>query len=88
MKNSWFTYIIECKDGSFYTGCTNNLIRRWRQHCDGSGAKYLKAHHPEKVVFVEEHSTQSKACKREYEIKQYSKQNKEELVRHLADQLV
>jgi putative endonuclease len=83
MKSSWFTYIIECKDGSFYTGCTNHLIRRWHQHRNGSGAKYLRAHPPEKVVFVEQQPTQSEACKREYEIKQYSKHDKKALIRSM-----
>jgi putative endonuclease len=76
----WFVYIIRCTDGSLYTGCTNHVIRRWKEHANGEGAKYLKAHKPKEVVFVEEHPDQSAACKREYEIKQYSKKKKEGLV--------
>ena len=78
--NTWFVYMIRCTDGSLYTGCTNHVIRRWHQHKEGKGAKYLKIHEPKSVVFVEEHSDRSEACKREYEIKQYTKQDKELLI--------
>ena len=80
MRSSWFVYMIRCTNGSIYTGCTNNLIRRWNQHVQGKGAKYLKAHAPKEVVFVESHPNQSEACSREYEIKQFSKKNKEALI--------
>ena len=78
--NTWFVYMIRCIDGSLYTGSTNHVIRRWHQHSQGNGAKYLQAHEPKAVVFVEEHPNRSAACKREYEIKQYSKQDKEALI--------
>ncbi|MFN1836059.1 GIY-YIG nuclease family protein [Balneola sp. MJW-20] len=78
---NWYVYIIRCTDGSLYTGCTNHLIRRWHQHSKGNGAKYFRAHEPEILVHVEEHSNRSEACKREYEIKQFSKEEKEGLVR-------
>jgi len=78
--NTWFVYIIRCTDGSLYTGCTNHVIRRWHQHCQGTGARYLRAHPPKMLVYVEETTDQSTACKREYEIKQFSRQEKEELI--------
>lgn len=56
------------------------MIRRWHQHREGTGAKYLRAHEPEEVVFIEPHENRSAACKREYEIKQFSKREKEELI--------
>ena len=83
MQYTWFVYIIRCENDSLYTGCTNHLIRRWNKHVSGNGAKYLRAHKPEKVVFVEPHPDQSHACKREYEIKQLSKKQKEALVKDL-----
>jgi len=61
------------------------MIRRWHQHCDGTGAKYLRAHDPEEVVFVESQPNRSAACKREYEIKQLSKREKEALIRELGN---
>gem|GEM_PF-688022 len=78
--NTWFVYIIRCIDGSLYTGCTNHVIRRWHQHRQGNGAIYLQANEPKSVVFVEEHPDRSQACKREYQIKQFSKQEKESLI--------
>lgn len=77
---TWFVYIIRCVNGNLYTGCTNNVIRRWHQHREGKGAKYLQAHNPKAVVFVEEQPDRSQACKREYEIKQFKKSEKEALV--------
>lgn len=80
MENSWYVYIIRCQNKALYTGCTNNLIRRWRQHQEGKAAKYTRANRPEAVVHVEELPGRSEACKREYQIKQYSRQQKELLV--------
>lgn len=79
MSQSWFVYMIRCADDSLYTGCTNHLIRRWRQHCSGRGAKYLRARTPRAVVFVEQHPDRSHACRREYQLKQLSKHRKEAL---------
>lgn len=81
MNNNWFVYIIRCYDDSLYTGSTNNVIRRWRQHKNGEGAKYLKANSPKEVVYVEIHDNQSLACKREYAIKKLSKNQKESLIK-------
>ena len=89
MKETWFTYIIRCANGSLYTGSTNHIIRRWHQHRQGTGAKYLKAHKPKTMVYLEEHPDRSAACTREYEIKQYSKEKKESLIRHsMSHQLI
>ena len=77
---TWFVYIIRCTDDSLYTGSTNHVIRRWCKHKQGNGAKYLQAHIPKAVVFIEEHPDRSQACKREHEIKQFTKQKKEALI--------
>lgn len=81
---TWFVYMIRCTDGSLYTGSTNHLIRRWHQHRRGRGAKYLQAYEPKAVVFVEEHPGRSEACKREYEIKQLSKPEKESFITSIS----
>ena len=80
MTKPWFVYIIRCTDGSLYTGCTNHIIRRWHQHLRGKGARYLQAHEPQSMVYIEEQPGRSEACKREYEIKQFSKAAKEEMI--------
>ncbi len=55
------------------------MIRRWNQHVDGSGAKFLRAHKPEEMVFIEQHSNRSDVCKREYQIKRLSKNRERSL---------
>lgn len=72
---TWFVYKIRCTDGNLYTGFTNHLIRRWHQHRQGNGAKYLQARDPKAGA-----SRPSEACKREYQIKQFSKSEKESLI--------
>lgn len=72
--------MVRCVNGNLYTGSTNHLIRRWHEHKEGRGAKYLLGHEPQSVVYVEEHPDRSQACKREYQIKQFTKEQKESLV--------
>ena len=50
-KKCWFTYVIECVDGSFYKGFTDNLLRRYQQHCNGTGAEYTKIHKPKQLFY-------------------------------------
>lgn len=77
---SWIVYMIRCEDNSLYTGCTNDLMRRWNEHIDGKGAKYTKSHKPLKLEYTEKHPDRSSAQKREYEIKQLNKKQKESLI--------
>lgn len=77
---TWFVYMIRCADGSLYTGSSNHLIRRWHEHRQGRGARYLRAHEPEAMVLVEEHPDRSQACRREYQIKQLTREEKEALI--------
>ncbi len=67
---TWTVYILECGDGSLYTGITNNLDARVAEHEKGTGAKYTRGRGPLSVVFTEEHPDRSTALKREYKIKQ------------------
>lgn len=75
------TYILECSDGTYYVGSTNNLERRRRDHDTGQN-KYTKARLPVKWVFVKEFSTLKKARKYEYFIK---RQRNKEFYRKLID---
>lgn len=77
----WFTYIIKCKDGSFYTGITTDLDRRFKEHREGHGGKYTVSHPPLKIIFFERFETRSEASKREIEIKKLSHKQKENLVK-------
>ena len=76
----WYVYILLCADGSFYTGCTNNVNRRVESHFNGKGARYTKSHKPKKLVYQEKLKTQSLALKREAKIKKLTKKQKETLV--------
>ena len=76
-----YTYILKCKDGSLYTGWTNDLEQRVAAHNTGKGAKYTKARRPVELVYFEEFETKEQARKREYAIKQMARKDKLELVR-------
>src|SRR4051812_7412680 len=78
----YYTYIVNCADGSYYTGKTNNLPRRLLQH-NGEligGARYTRTRRPVELVFYEEYLTNAFACQREEEIKRLSHQEKEALI--------
>lgn len=72
----WFTYILLCRDGSLYTGCTNNLQKRFSEHKNGKGGRYTRSHKPIKLVYQEQFNTQSEALKREIQIKSWSREKK------------
>ena len=71
-----YTYIVKCSDGSLYTGWTNNLEKRIKDHNAGRGAKYTKARGPVVLVYKEEFPTKQEAMKREWEIKRLSRKEK------------
>jgi putative endonuclease len=73
-------YIVECNDGSFYTGYTTDVGRRVAEHNAGRGAKYTLGRRPVELVYEESFESQSAAMSREYEIKQLSRREKERLV--------
>ncbi len=76
----WFLYILECQDGSFYTGITKDIERRLKLHNEGKGAKFTRSRRPVKVIYQELLSTRSEALIREYEIKALPKVKKQTLV--------
>jgi putative endonuclease len=71
--------MLECVDGSLYTGITNNIEQRMAKHESGKGAKYVRAHLPFKLVYQEECATKSEALKREIEIKKMPRTAKQNL---------
>jgi putative endonuclease len=77
---SFYVYMLLCGDGSFYTGYTKDLDARTRLHQNGKGAKYTRAHKPERLAYAEVFDSRSKAMKREREIKKLSHQQKLDLV--------
>lgn len=75
-----YTYIVKCSDETLYTGWTNNLKKRLEAHNSGKGAKYTKTRCPVELVYFEEYDTKQEAMKREYAIKQLSRQKKLALI--------
>ena len=75
-----YVYILRCNDGSFYTGWTNYLEKRFKAHSEGKGAKYTKSRGPFEIVHYETFETKKEAMKREYAIKKLSRKEKEELI--------
>lgn len=67
---AWFVYLIECRDGSLYTGVALDVDRRYAEHAAGKGARYTKAHPPSLLLARFEHPDRSSALKAEYAIKQ------------------
>jgi putative endonuclease len=76
-----FVYVVECSDGTYYTGYTTDVERRVDEHNDGTAAKYTRGRRPVTLVHVESYDSQSAAMQREYAIKQLRRAAKERLVR-------
>ena len=75
-----YTYILRCRDGSLYTGWTNNLEKRLNCHNAGKGAKYTKARLPVELAYFETFQTKKEAMQREWEIKKMTRKEKIELI--------
>ena len=79
---SWTVYIVECKDGSLYTGITTDVTRRIHEHnTSPKGAKYTQYRRPVKLVYNESCEDRSSAGKREWQIKRLSRGNKLKLIK-------
>lgn len=80
MEPVWFLYILRCKDGSLYTGITTDVAKRLEAHRSGKGAKYTRGRGPLELLYQEECGTHSQALKREYAVKNLTRQEKEQLI--------
>lgn len=78
-------YVLECNDGSYYAGYTNDLERRLRVHNEGKGAKYTRAKLPVHCIYTEAFETKSEAMQAEYRFKQLRRDAKERYIRKEAD---
>jgi putative endonuclease len=76
----WFVYIIQCTDGTLYTGITTDVEKRYQQHANQQGAKYFRARKPKLLVFQENGHNRSTATKREMAIKKLTRLNKIQLI--------
>ena len=76
MEKSWFVYILECRDGSFYTGITNDIDKRMKIHAEGKGSKYVRHKGFKKLLRAQECFSRSDAQKAECQIKRLDKWDK------------
>jgi putative endonuclease len=82
-----YTYILECFDGSFYTGSTTNLELRLQQHQNGEGANHTRKHLPVELVYFEEYDRIDVAFEREKQIQGWSRKKKKALINGQFDEL-
>lgn len=82
-----YTYIVECRDKSLYTGWTTDLEKRIAAHNAGTGAKYTKSRRPVKLVYSEEFETKAEAMKREYAIKRMPRLEKLKLIKQKSKEI-
>lgn len=81
---SWYVYMLRCKDGSLYTGYTDDPQRRLSVHNTGKGAKYTRSRLPVTLVYQELCADKSEALRREIAIKRLSKPQKEALLKEFS----
>lgn len=80
LTRTWSVYILECSDGTFYTGCSVDVEARLKKHNKGKGAKYTKRRTPCTLVYRVEAGTVGEALKLEHKIKQLTRQQKKKLI--------
>jgi len=74
----WFVYLVRCRDGSIYTGITDDVDARLKKHNQGKGAKYTAQRRPVALLYSETHPDQNSARKREIQLKGWTRQKKED----------
>ncbi|PCI25652.1 hypothetical protein COB57_00320 [Candidatus Peregrinibacteria bacterium] len=77
---NYFTYLARCSDNSLYTGYCVDINAREDKHNSGEGAKYTRSRRPVKIVYFEGYDTKTEAMRREFEIKKWSKKQKEAFI--------
>ena len=82
-----YVYILECSDGSYYTGSTTNLERRLEQHQVGEGAKYTRSRRPVRLIYSEEYDRIDVAFYREKQIQGWSRKKKQALIEGRLEEL-
>jgi putative endonuclease len=78
---TWYLYVIECEDGSLYTGITVDVARRYAMHVAGKCARYTRSHPPKRLLATINYLGRSEASKAEHRVKKLSIAGKRELCR-------
>lgn len=81
----FYTYLLECSDGTYYCGWTNDSARRLAAHNSGRGSKYTRSRRPVRIVYLENCSSRNEAMRREAEIKKMTRQQKEKMILSIQD---
>ena len=81
---SWFLYMIECSDGSVYTGVAVDVAARYAIHARGKGARYTRSHPPRRLLATIEYPDRGSALSAEYAVKQLSAEEKRAYAQLLA----
>ena len=79
-QKQWIVYILECQDRTLYTGISNNLEKRLKRHQSGTGARYTRGRIPVKLIHCERCLDRGGALKREFAIKQLTRNEKRALI--------
>ena len=80
----WYVYIIQTEKNKLYTGIARDYERRFLEHLSGiGGAKFFRSDSPDKIVYLEQWPNRSEASKREYEIKQLKRSEKDQLIANI-----
>ena len=88
MSKDWKVYIVECSDGTYYTGITTDIDRRILEHnYSFKSAKYTRSRRPVRLVYEESHADRSLASKREHQIKKMKRKDKVSLINSNANRL-
>ena len=78
MSADWLMYVVECSDGSYYTGITTDMTRRLNEHnCTKRGTKYTRSRRPVKLIYFESHENRSEASRAEAAFKKLTRKKKE-----------
>lgn len=76
MSKSWFLYVLECSDGSLYTGITVDVEKRFAAHISGKGARYTRSRPPQRILAVTQHEDRSSASRAEHAVKKLTLEKK------------
>lgn len=78
-SHAWAVYLIQCQNGAYYCGISNDVGKRWQSHCAGKGAKYTRMHKPVAIKILQDAVDGTAARQNEYRIKQLSAHAKHQL---------
>lgn len=70
VSQGWYLYLLECQDGSLYTGIARDVAKRFALHLSGKGARYTRSHPPESIIAQKHFPDRSSASKAEHQVKQ------------------